>query len=234
MNDTSTPFTMLIVEDDQDIRAGLRDYFEINGYNVELASDGEEAISKLLSNPDYDIVLLDVMLPKKDGFQVLRESQDVGISAPVLMITGRGEQENKLKGFGLGVQDYVTKPFDVDELAARVKAILVRTQPPDKTPMDIYQIGDVTINFSTHEASRDGEEIPFTALEYDILHYLITNRNHVVTRKQLLRDVWGISQDIETRTIDRHIASLRKKIEPNPANPEHIETVYGIGYRYKD
>jgi DNA-binding response OmpR family regulator len=174
------------------------------------------------------------MLPKKDGFEVLRESQEVGISAPVLMLTARGEQESKLKGFGLGADDYITKPFNVEELAARVKAVLQRTLPPAKAPMDVYTIGDVEINFSTHEAFRGEEPISFTALEFDILRYLIQHRGRTVTRKQLLRDVWGIDENIITRTIDRHMASVRKKIEPDPSSPTYIETVYGIGYRFED
>jgi DNA-binding response OmpR family regulator len=181
-----------------------------------------------------DVVLLDVMLPKKDGFEVLRESQEMGFSAPVLMITARGEQESKLKGFGLGADDYITKPFNVEELAARVKAILQRTMPPSEAPMDVYEIGDVEVNFTTHEAFRGDEEINFTALEFDILRYLIQHEGRTVTRKQLLRDVWGIDENIITRTIDRHMASVRKKIEPDPSAPKYIETVYGIGYRFED
>lgn len=231
MNDTN--YKMLVVEDDPDIALGLQQYFELNGYEVVTAEDGEEALVMLSRHNDLDVVLLDVMLPKKNGFDVLKESQELGINAPVIMLTGRGEQENVLKGFGLGANDYILKPFNVDELAARVRAILLRTQPPNKTPMQIYRIGDVEINFSTHEAFKSGELIPFTALEFDILRYLIQNRERIVTRKQLLRDVWGIDQDIITRTIDRHIASVRKKIESDPALPEHIETVYGIGYRFK-
>ena len=234
MHSNDQSFEMLIVEDDADIRFGLQEFFEINGYKVEIAKDGEEAIEMLRKKPDYDVVLLDVMLPRKSGFDVLKESQEIGISAPVLMLTGRGEQESVLQGFGLGADDYVTKPFNAEELAARVKAILHRTQPPSRTPMDIYHIGDVEINFSTHEATRNGEDIAFTALEFDILRYLIQNEGRTVTRKQLLRDVWGISQDIITRTIDRHIASVRKKIEPDPGAPSYIETVYGIGYRFKN
>jgi DNA-binding response OmpR family regulator len=157
----------------------------------------------------------------------------MGFSAPVLVLTAKGEQESKLKGFGLGADDYVTKPFNVEELAARVKAILQRTMPPDKAPMDVYQIGEVEINFSTHEAHRNGEDVNFTALEFDILRYLIQYRGQTVTRKQLLRDVWGIDEEIITRTIDRHMASVRKKIEPDPSSPEYIKTVYGIGYRFE-
>jgi DNA-binding response OmpR family regulator len=224
---------MLIVEDDPDIRMGLREYFDMEGYEVETAEDGEVALEAMKNAEQCDVVLLDIMLPKKDGFEILREAQEMGFSAPVLVLTAKGEQEAKLKGFGLGADDYITKPFNVEELAARVKAILQRTMPPDKAPMDVYQIGDVEINFTTHEAHRNGEEVNFTALEFDILRYLIQYRGQTVTRKQLLRDVWGIDEEIITRTIDRHMASVRKKIEPDPSSPEHIKTVYGIGYRFE-
>lgn len=230
---TDTTYRMLIVEDDPDVSMGLQDFFEINEYAVTTAKDGEEALNAMLdSNNDFDIVLLDVMLPRMNGFDVLRESQEKGFTAPVLMLTARGEQESILKGFGLGAEDYVTKPFSADELAARVKAVLYRTMPADRTPMEVYTIGDVEINFTTHEAYRNDDPVNFTSLEFDILEYLIQNEGHTVTRKQLLRDVWGISQDIITRTIDRHMASIRKKIEPDPSAPRHIETVYGIGYRF--
>jgi DNA-binding response OmpR family regulator len=230
MNDST--FRMLVVEDDPDVGMGLKDFFELKGYDVTVANDGEKAMNAIREDGAFDIVLLDVMLPKKNGFEVLQESQEMGLAAPVLMLTARGEHEDVLKGFGLGVEDYVTKPFNAEELAARVKAILHRTQPPDKTPMDVYRIGDVEVNFSTHEASRGDESLSFTALEFDILRYLIQNRGRTVTRKQLLRDVWGIEQDIITRTVDRHIASVRKKVEPDANEPTYIETVYGLGYRF--
>lgn len=231
---TDRTYHMLIVEDDADILMGLKEYFELEGYEVDTAEDGEEALQKIKDVNEYDVVLLDVMLPKKDGFEVLEEAQEMNFVAPILMITARGEQESKLKGFGLGADDYVTKPFNVEELAARVKAILQRTKPPAEAPMDVYEIGDVKINFTTHEASRNGEELNFTALEFDILRYLIQHKGRTVTRKQLLRDVWGIDENIITRTIDRHMASVRKKVEPDPSNPTYIETVYGIGYRFDD
>ncbi len=230
---TEQTFRMLIVEDDPDILMGLSEYFDMKGYNVETAENGEQAADQM--EPDrFDIVLLDVMLPKKDGFEVLRESQEHDFDAPVLMLTARGEQENILKGLGLGANDYLTKPFNIEELAARVKAILHRTQPAHKTPMEVYRIGDLEINFSTHEAHRNGETIDFTALEFDILRYLIQHRGRTVTRKQLLSDVWGIDGDLITRTIDRHMASVRKKVEPDPSDPTYIQTVYGIGYRFED
>lgn len=230
---TETTYRMLIVEDDPDILMGLQDYFEVKGYEVETARDGVEASEKMKPGR-YDIVLLDVMLPRKNGFSVLEESQEGGFDAPILMLTARGEHENVLRGFGLGADDYVVKPFNVDELSARVRAILTRTMSSADAPMDVYRIGSVEINFTTHEAEREGEDVSFTALEFDILRYLIENRGRTVTRKQLLKDVWGIEQEIITRTIDRHIASVRKKVEPDPSSPRYIETVYGIGYRFED
>ncbi|MEX1055882.1 MAG: response regulator transcription factor [Rhodothermales bacterium] len=232
MKTTDQSFRMLIVEDDQDVGMGLQDFFDLKGYIVDLATDGEEGLDRMRDH-NYDIVLLDIMLPKKTGFEVLKESQELGVTAPVLMLTAKGEHEDVLKGFGLGAEDYVTKPFNAEELAARVKAILQRTQPADRAPMTIYKIGDVEINFTTHEAVRGDNEVDFTALEFDILRYLIQNRGRTVTRRQLLRDVWGIEHEIITRTVDRHIASVRKKIEIDANEPEHIETVYGLGYRFK-
>ncbi len=231
---SSPTYHMLIVEDDPDIRVGLQEYFELEDYHVETAENGVEAVDMFQEVDRLDIVLLDLMLPKKDGFEVLEDAQEMGLSAPILVITAKGEQESKLRGFGLGADDYVTKPFNVEELSARVKAILQRTMPPDEAPMDVHQIGEVKVNFSTHEAVRDGEPVNFTALEFDILRYLIQYRGQTVTRKQLLRDVWGIDEEIVTRTIDRHMASVRKKIEPDPSSPSYIKTVYGVGYRYED
>lgn len=228
-------YRMLIVDDDPDVGDALQDFFELHGFGITRATDGTSALR--LMQPDdhgFDVVMLDVTLPDKSGFEVLEEAQEFAFDAPVLMLTGRGETENVLKGLGLGADDYIVKPFNDEELLARVRAVLARTQPPDRTPMEVYTVGDVAINFSTHEATREGDPIAFTALEYDILRYLILNRGKTVTRRQLLTDVWGIEQDIVTRTIDRHMASVRKKIEPDPAAPTYIETVYGIGYRFKD
>ncbi len=224
-------YRMLIVEDDLDIASGLILFFESMGYDVAHAGDGERA-DEILKTDRFDVVLLDVMLPGKNGFDVLRGMLETGNTSPVLMLTGRTEQEDILKSFGLGATDYLTKPFSVDELAARVRAILHRTQPPSRAPMEVHRVGDVDVNFSTHEALRNGRNLDLTALEFDVLKYLIQNRGRLVTRQQLLRDVWGIDQDIVTRTIDRHVASLRKKLEPDSGAPAYIETVYGMGYRF--
>ncbi|MEM9666409.1 MAG: response regulator transcription factor [Bacteroidota bacterium] len=228
----TTAVRMLIVEDDPEMGMGLEDFFDLKGYQVTRAADGEDALQAITALPSYDIVLLDVMLPRKNGFEVLREARKAGVDTPVLLLTVKGQEEDKLQGFNLGADDYVTKPFSAEELAARVKAVLSRSRMPAATPMEVHSFGDVEINFSSHTARRGEDEIQFTALEFDILRYFIQHRGRTVSRKQLLRDVWGISGDITTRTIDRHVASLRKKIELDPTRPEFIETVYGIGYKF--
>lgn len=223
---------LLIVEDDSDIGAGLEDFFSIKGYDIARATDGEEALQEITTLPPYDVVLLDVRLPEKNGFEVLREARKAGVDSPVILLTVKAEDKHKLRGFALGADDYVTKPFDTEELAARVQAVLNRSQPADEELGDIYSFDNVTVDFSQEVAQKDGQEIDFTSLEFDILEYFINHRGRTVSREQLLRDVWGISGDITTRTIDRHVASLRKKIEPDPKDPTYIETVYGIGYKF--
>jgi DNA-binding response OmpR family regulator len=174
------------------------------------------------------------MMPEKDGFEVLREARKAGVDSPIIMLTVKSESKHKLRGFDLGVDDYVTKPFDAEELAARVRAVLQRSQGRRPEVGDVYAFDGFTIDFTDETVEKDGEEIAFTDLEFDILEYFINHRGRTVSRKQLLRDVWGISGDITTRTIDRHVASLRKKIEPDPDEPTYIQTVYGIGYKFVD
>ncbi|PSR00727.1 MAG: DNA-binding response regulator [Bacteroidetes bacterium QS_9_68_14] len=224
---------MLIVEDDPEMSMGLEDFFELKGYDVERAEDGERGLQQITSLPPYDVVLLDVMLPEKNGFEILREARKGGVDSPVILLTVKGKEEDKLQGFELGADDYVTKPFSAEELEARVRAVLERSGPSEEVEeMEQFTFGDVEVDFEEQVAYRDGEEVQFTALEFDILRYFIHRRGRTVSRKQLLRDVWGISGDITTRTIDRHVASLRKKIEPDPTAPTYIETVYGIGYKF--
>jgi DNA-binding response OmpR family regulator len=225
---------LLIVEDDPDVGTGLEDFFSIKDYDVTRVTDGEDALQEMTMLPPYDVILLDVMLPDKDGFEVLREARKSGVDSPVIMLTAKSESKHKLRGFDLGADDYVTKPFDAEELAARVRAVLQRSREPDE-PLDVgdvYSFDDYTVDFVEETATKDGEKIEFTDLEFDILEYFINHRGRTVSRKQLLRDVWGISGDITTRTIDRHVASLRKKLEPDPDDPTYIQTVYGIGYKF--
>jgi len=222
---------LLIVEDDPEMGSGLEKFFSLKGYDVMRVTDGDEAVRTMRHLPPYDVVLLDVMLPYKDGFEVLREVRNAGVDSPVIMLTVKSQDEDKLRGFELGADDYVTKPFNAEELAARVQAVLRRSRSPEDEDQT-YTFGDVEVNLATRIARREGQELEFTALEFDILDYFIQHRGRTVSRKQLLRDVWGISGDITTRTIDRHVASLRKKIEADPTEPAHIKTVYGIGYKF--
>ena len=223
---------LLIVEDDRELGTGLEDFFSMKGYEVTRVRTGDKALQEITTLPPYDVVLLDVMLPEKDGFEILREARRAGVDSPVIMVTVKSEDKFKLRAFELGADDYVTKPFDAEELAARVQAVLNRSQPDENIIDDTYSFDGVTVNFDNHTAMRNGEEIEFTALEFDILEYLVKHRGRTISRKQLLRDVWGISGDVTTRTIDRHVASLRKKIEADPTDPQFIETVYGIGYKF--
>jgi DNA-binding response OmpR family regulator len=235
MFQTSVPqYHLLVVDDDNEIRQGLKDFFEIKGYRVTTASEGQTALEILRQQKDIDLTLLDVMMPKVNGFDILRNLRALGIDTPVLMLTAKGEQKDVLDGFGLGVDDYVVKPFNADVLALRVKAILSRRLPPSMSPMDIHQVGELEVNFSSHEANRNGESVELTVQEFDLLHYMIENKGRTLSREQILQDVWGLPPDLITRTIDRHIASLRKKVEANPANPQYIETVYGVGYRLRE
>lgn len=228
----TTDVRMLIVEDDPEMALGLKDFFEMEGYQVDHAADGEEGLQYITSLPPYDVVLLDIRMPKMNGFDVLREARRAEVRTPIIVVSVENSRESRLQGFELGADDYVGKPFNAEELAARVRAVLRRSNSPAHAPMELFEVGPVTINFSTHAAQREGEPVDFTALEFDILRYFIQHRGRTVSRKQLLRDVWGISGEVTTRTIDRHVASIRKKIEDDPNAPEHIETVYGIGYKF--
>ncbi len=223
---------LLIVEDDPEVGTGLEDFFSIKGYEVTRVEDGEDALQEMTALPPYDVALLDVMLPEKDGFEVLREVRKAGVDSPIIMLTVKSESKHKLRGFDLGADDYVTKPFDAEELAARVRVVLQRSQGRRPEVGDVYTFDEFTIDFTEETATKDGEVVEFTDLEFDILEYFINHRGRTVSREQLLRDVWGISGDITTRTIDRHVASLRKKIEPDPDDPTYIQTVYGIGYKF--
>ena len=225
---------ILLVEDDLEISQGLVKFFSEEGYDVSHVDDGEKATREITRLPPYDLILLDVMLPNKSGFEVLREARSAEVDTPVIILTAKGKKEHRLRGFNLGADDYVTKPFNMEELAARVRAVLRRSQEGGSVTVeeDAFEFGDIVIDFEDRSVWRGNERVEFTALEFDILDYFVQHRGRTVSRKQLLRDVWGISGETTTRTIDRHVASLRKKVEPDPDDPEYIETVYGIGYKF--
>lgn len=233
---------ILIVDDDPEIRLALETYFQMENYDVATAEDGVRALELMGDEPRLDLVLLDVVLPRMNGFEVLQESETLGYTAPVLMMSGRGDQENILKGFGLGAQDYIVKPFEPEELFERTEALIGRDGGPPQE-FDEYTIGSNVVDFRANVILKGEREIAFSEMEIDILRCLIQNRGCVVTKKRLLRDAWHIDEDLIAYTInpdvavakiDRHVNSIRRKIEPTPSKPRFIHTVYGLGYRFKD
>jgi len=221
---------ILIIEDEPSMQLGLRDNLEMEGYQVNCASDGEAGLSHIRSN-QYDLVLLDVMLPKLSGFDVCKAARGAGINTPIILLTARGEEIDKVLGLELGADDYITKPFSVRELLARVKAILRRNQPVTQHNETIVFIGKLRINFQTLQAQNEQQDIKLSHKEFEILQYLYNNRNKPVTRYELLEKVWGYGEHITTRTVDNFIARLRQKIEVNQDQPKVIITVHGAGYK---
>ena len=232
---------VLVIEDNPDLAFGLRNNLEIEGYEVTVAGDGPSGLARALeTNPD--LVVLDLMLPGMEGFRVLRALREQGRQVPVLMLTARGEEADKVRGLSLGADDYVTKPFGVLELLARVKALLRRAgagagvgangdgraAPPRPAPQ---KFGDVEVDASTRSVTRAGETVPLAPLEFDLLVALLRRDGAVVSRLDLLREVWGYRAVVVTRTVDTHIAELRRKLESDPASPRHILTVRKTGYR---
>lgn len=231
---------ILIVDDDPEIIQALETYFGMEGCRVTSAETGTEAVRALDGDCDFDLVLLDVMLPEMNGFEVLRRSQEMGTNSPVLMMSGRGDQEDILRGFGLGAQDYIVKPFDAEELVSRIK-ILLGHRSDTLQPLETFEIDDLKIDFISERAVRNGNPVIFSEMELDLLRCLIKNRGYVVTKKRLLREAWQIDDDLIAHTInpdiavekiDQSIVSIRSKIEPDPIRPRIIETVYGLGYRF--
>lgn len=231
---------ILVVDDDPEIRQALETFFHLEGCSVTSASNGEDALQYLRDENGFDLVLLDVMLPKINGFEVLRQSQEMGTSSPVLMMSGRGDQEDILKGFGLGAQDYIIKPFDAEDLVSRTKHILGHRHDADR-PLGKCQIGLVEVNFKSNVATKGDKPIELTEMELDLLRCLVRNRGYVVTKKRLLKEAWRIDEDLIAYTIDPDIAidkvdqtieAIRKKVESEPSKPQYIETVYGLGYRF--
>ncbi|GAB1349222.1 cell wall metabolism DNA-binding response regulator WalR [Ignavibacteriales bacterium] len=220
---------ILIVEDEPNMRMGLRDNLEFEGYEVELASDGEEGLEKA-TGEKYNLILLDVMLPKISGFEICKQARAKGVKTPIILITAKGEEIDKVLGLELGADDYVTKPFSLRELLARIKAVLRRgTGEPE--PDDEAYIGLLHVNFKTYSAFVQGRPVQMSHKEYEILKYLWQNKNNTVTRDNLLNDIWGYEENPTTRTVDNFILKLRQKIEVDSNHPKIILTVHGIGYK---
>ena len=225
---------VLVVEDSEDLAYGLANNLEIEGYEVRVEIDGESGLAAARTG-SFDLVVLDLMLPGLDGFRVLRSLRDDGVDVPVLILSARGEEVDKVRGFRLGADDYVTKPFGVLELLARVEALLRRTRRPDASfdAAEEFAFGEVEVDAHRRLVRRSGEEVTLAPKEYDLLLALLRHEGTVVSRNQLLQEVWGYAGQILTRTIDTHIAQLRRKLEPDAARPQHILTVHKVGYRFR-
>ncbi len=223
---------ILIVEDEPGMQSGLRDNLDFEGYETDIAGDGETALQKILKN-SYDLVLLDVMLPKMSGFDVCKKVRKKGIKTPIILLTAKGEEIDKVLGLELGADDYITKPFSLRELLARIKAILRRIQVSDTTSKKdaFVNIGKLRVNFDTYDSYISEQAVKMSHKEYEILHYLWDRRNSTVSRDDLLVDIWGLDYQPTTRTVDNFILKLRQKIEERPEQPKIILTAHGIGYK---
>ncbi len=221
---------ILIVEDEPAMQMGLKDNLEFDGYEVDVSGDGPGGLEKIQNNR-YDLVLLDVMLPGMSGFDVCRKVRAQGIETPIILLTARGEEIDKVLGLELGADDYVTKPFSVRELLARIKAILRRSSSDTKPASEDITIGKLRIDFQNFQAFEGDDEVKLSHKEFEVLKYLHENRNELVSRYDLLENVWGYQESITTRTVDNFILRLRQKIEEDPGNPHIILTVHGSGYR---
>ncbi|HEY4106606.1 MAG TPA: response regulator transcription factor [Polyangiaceae bacterium] len=223
---------ILVVEDDPSITLGLEMNLQAEGYDVTIAVDGEDGLARALSS-DVDLVILDVMLPKMNGFEVVKAIRNRGNHVPVVMLSARGAEMDKVMGLELGAEDYITKPFGLAELLARVKAVLRRDGIARQSSEQIVQAGELEINSSTRQVQRKGELVPLTATEFDVLWCLVEASNRVLTREDILSRVWGPGHHGTLRTIDNFLLQLRTKLESDPADPEHLLTVRGVGYRFK-
>lgn len=221
---------VLVVEDDEAMAVALQDGFSYEGHDVIRASDGEEAL-RLAREQNPDVMILDVMLPKMTGLEVCKTLRSERSALPIIMLTARGQEIDKVLGLKLGADDYVTKPFSFMELMARVEALLRRAQPDGLEPRSTHQVGRITVDIARHEACRDGEPLDLTPREFRLLGYFIEHAGEVVSREDLLDAVWGYDSIPFTRTVDTHIAKLRKKIETDPSDPEHLITVHRMGYK---
>jgi two-component system alkaline phosphatase synthesis response regulator PhoP len=223
---------ILLVEDEKGLVLTLTDRFQSEGFEVDTASDGQLGFDMAMTGA-YDLIVLDVMLPKKNGYDVCRDIRKNGIETPVLMLTAKGETIDKVLGLKLGADDYLTKPFEVIELLARVEALLRRSPATmNGTSSEAFRFGSVTIDFRRAEVTRENEPIDLSAMEFKLLQHLIENRGVVHSRDQLLDAVWGYDAMPSTRTVDVHIAWLRQKLESNPKRPHFIQTVHGMGYKF--
>lgn len=224
-------YSILIVEDEPNMRLGLKDNLEFEGYSVDLAEDGVEGLDKILKK-SHDLIIMDVMMPKMSGLDACKKAREAGVEAPILLLTAKSEEIDKVIGLELGADDYVTKPFSLRELLARIKAILRRVtlkKEPGKTSET--KIGRLTVNFDTYTSHDQNGQVRMSHKEYAILQYLMSRKNETVSRYDLLEKVWGYEESPTTRTVDNFIVKLRQKVEADPNDPKLILTVHGTGYK---
>jgi DNA-binding response OmpR family regulator len=220
---------ILVVEDEPAIALGLEDDLTMEGYTVEVVDNGVTACRRARES-EFDLILLDLMLPGKDGFEVCRELRRAGLRVPILMLTAKTQEAEKVLGLELGADDYVTKPFGTRELRARIKALLRRSSSGQKE--ECYRFADVEVDFARGELRRSGQAVDLTPLEFKLLELFIGARGRVLSRDRLLSGAWGTEMFASARIVDNHIANLRKKIEADPANPQYLKNVRGLGYRF--
>jgi two-component system, OmpR family, alkaline phosphatase synthesis response regulator PhoP len=222
---------VLLVEDEPGLRLTLSDRLVSEGYAVDAAADGEAGLARAASG-GYDLIVLDVMLPRMNGFDVCREVRQRGVTTPILMLTARGQVVDKVVGLKLGADDYLTKPFEAIELMARLEALLRRAPSAAQAGGDTYRFGDVIVDFRRMDVTREGRPVELSAREFKLLRHFIAHRGATLSRDALLTDVWGYDEMPMTRTVDVHVAGLRQKIEVNPKSPEFILTIHGLGYKF--
>jgi two-component system alkaline phosphatase synthesis response regulator PhoP len=222
---------ILLVEDEPGLVLTLTDRLVKEGFVVESARDGETGLQRA-ANESFDLIILDVMLPRKNGLDVCRDLRQLGVQTPVIMLTARGQVVDKVVGLKLGADDYVTKPFEMIELLARIEAMLRRTPATPAIQSDVYQFGAVRVDFRRAEVYFDERTVELSAREFQLLRYFIDKRGNTISREELLNEVWGYNAMPSTRTVDVHVAWLRQKLEPNPRHPQFILTIHGLGYKF--
>jgi len=221
---------ILLIEDEQALRMTLSDRLQGEGYVVDFSPDGEQGFEKATTLP-FDLIILDIMLPRRSGLDVCRDIRLAGLGTPILLLTARGQTVDKVVGFKLGADDYVTKPFDTLELMARIEALLRRA--PTRTGQGILQFGSVRVDIRGTQVTREGSPVYLSAREFQLLRYFVERKGITLSRDEILREVWGYEAGTFTRTVDVHVASLRQKLEKTPKKPEIILTVPGIGYKFQ-
>ncbi len=222
---------ILLVEDEPGLRITLSDRLHSEGYQVETAADGEEGLERAAGG-SFDLIVLDIMLPRKSGLDVCRDLRQRGFTTPILILTARGQTVDKVLGLKLGADDYLTKPFEMPELLARIEALLRRARQAPAQPGSTHRFGSIQVDLRGTEVLRDGKQVALSAKEFQLLRYFIEHPGETLSREKLLSDVWGYGETMSTRTVDVHVAWLRQKLENDPKQPQLIVTVHGLGYKF--